>query len=45
MDILVNNAGITRDMLALRMKDADWEAVLDINLTAAFRLRARRCAA
>ncbi len=38
IDILVNNAGITRDGLALRMKDADWQAVLDVNLTAAFRL-------
>jgi 3-oxoacyl-[acyl-carrier protein] reductase len=38
LDILVSNAGITRDMLALRMKDEDWAAVLDVNLTAAFRL-------
>jgi 3-oxoacyl-[acyl-carrier protein] reductase len=38
IDILVNNAGITRDMLALRMKDEDWQAVIDVNLTAAFRL-------
>ncbi|MBV9587499.1 MAG: 3-oxoacyl-[acyl-carrier-protein] reductase [Alphaproteobacteria bacterium] len=38
LDILVNNAGITRDNLALRMKDEEWQAVLDINLTAAFRL-------
>ena len=38
VDILVNNAGITRDGLALRMKDADWQAVLDINLSAGFRL-------
>jgi len=38
VDILVNNAGITRDNLALRMKDEDWAAVLDVNLTAAFRL-------
>ena len=38
VDILVNNAGITRDGLALRMKDEDWQAVLDVNLTAAFRL-------
>jgi len=37
-DILVNNAGLTRDTLAMRMKDADWEQVLDVNLTAAFRL-------
>jgi 3-oxoacyl-[acyl-carrier protein] reductase len=38
LDILVSNAGITRDTLALRMKDEDWAAVLDVNLTAAFRL-------
>jgi len=38
VDILVNNAGITRDNLALRLRDEDWRAVLDINLTAAFRL-------
>jgi 3-oxoacyl-[acyl-carrier protein] reductase len=38
LDILVNNAGITRDMLALRLKDADWDAVLETNLTGAFRL-------
>ena len=36
--ILVNNAGFTRDMLALRMKDEDWQAVLDVDLTAPFRL-------
>ena len=36
--ILVNNAGITRDNLALRMKDADWDEVLDTNLKAVFRL-------
>ncbi len=36
--ILVNNAGIARDNLALRMKDADWDAVLDTNLRAVFRL-------
>jgi 3-oxoacyl-[acyl-carrier protein] reductase len=35
---LVNNAGLTRDTLAMRMKDADWDAVLDVNLTAAFKL-------
>ena len=34
IDILVNNAGITRDSLAMRMKDDDWQAVIDINLTA-----------
>jgi 3-oxoacyl-[acyl-carrier protein] reductase len=38
LDILINNAGITRDTLALRMKNEDWQAVLDLNLTAAFRL-------
>jgi 3-oxoacyl-[acyl-carrier protein] reductase len=38
LDILVNNAGLTRDGLALRMKDDDWQQVLDVNLTAAFRL-------
>jgi len=38
LDILVNNAGLTRDGLALRMKDEDWQQVLDVNLTAAFRL-------
>lgn len=38
IDILVNNAGLTRDNLALRMKDEDWQQVLDVNLTAAFRL-------
>ncbi len=36
--ILVNNAGITRDNLALRMKDADWDEVIDTNLRAVFRL-------
>lgn len=36
--ILVNNAGITRDALAMRMKDDDWDAVLDTNLSAVFRL-------
>jgi len=38
LDILVNNAGLTRDGLAMRMKDADWEIVLRVNLEAAFRL-------
>src|SRR5205085_1554118 len=38
IDILVNNAGITRDNLALRLKDEDWQAVIEVNLTAAFRL-------
>jgi 3-oxoacyl-[acyl-carrier protein] reductase len=37
-DILVNNAGITKDGLVMRMKDEDWQSVLDVNLTAAFRL-------
>jgi 3-oxoacyl-[acyl-carrier protein] reductase len=36
--ILVNNAGITRDMLAMRMKDDDWDVVVDTNLSAVFRL-------
>jgi 3-oxoacyl-[acyl-carrier protein] reductase len=36
--ILVNNAGITRDMLALRMSDEDWQVVQDVNLSAPFRL-------
>jgi 3-oxoacyl-[acyl-carrier protein] reductase len=38
LQILVNNAGITRDMLAMRMKDEDWDAVLDTNLKAVFRM-------
>jgi 3-oxoacyl-[acyl-carrier protein] reductase len=38
LDILVNNAGLTRDMLALRMGDADWQAVLEVDLNAPFRL-------
>ena len=38
LDILVNNAGVTRDALVLRMKDEDWRHVLDVDLTAAFRL-------
>lgn len=38
LDILVNNAGITRDTLALRMKDEDWDAVMDTNLKACFQL-------
>jgi 3-oxoacyl-[acyl-carrier protein] reductase len=37
LSILVNNAGITRDGLAMRMKDADWDAVQDTNLKAVFR--------
>jgi len=38
LDILVNNAGLTRDMLALRLKDEDWAAVLEVDLNAPFRL-------
>jgi 3-oxoacyl-[acyl-carrier protein] reductase len=38
LHVLVNNAGFTRDMLALRMKDDDWQAVLDVDLSAPFRL-------
>jgi 3-oxoacyl-[acyl-carrier protein] reductase len=38
LHVLVNNAGITRDTLALRLKDEDWDAVLDTNLKAVFRL-------
>ncbi|MCK5297074.1 MAG: beta-ketoacyl-ACP reductase, partial [Alphaproteobacteria bacterium] len=38
IDILVNNAGLTRDGLFMRMKDEDWQLVLDVNLTAGFRL-------
>lgn len=38
LDILINNAGLTRDNLAMRMKDDEWQTVLDVNLTAAFRL-------
>src|SRR5260370_35296076 len=37
LDVLVNNAGITRDGLAMRMKPADWDLVLNINLNGAFR--------
>lgn len=38
LHILVNNAGLTRDMLALRLSDEQWQSVMDVNLTAAFRL-------
>jgi 3-oxoacyl-[acyl-carrier protein] reductase len=38
LDILVNNAGVTRDNLAMRMKDEEWETVIRVNLEAAFRL-------
>jgi len=37
LHVLVNNAGITRDMLAMRLKDEDWDAVVDTNLKAVFR--------
>lgn len=42
VDILINNAGVTRDNLAMRMKDEDWDTVIELNLTAGFRL-ARAC--
>lgn len=38
LDILVNNAGLTRDMLSMRLSDDQWQKVIDVNLTAAFRL-------
>src|SRR4030095_2241843 len=38
LQVLVNNAGITRDMLAMRLKDEDWDAVLDTTLKAVFRM-------
>ena len=38
IDILVNNAGITRDNISMRMKDEEWEKVLEVNLTGTFRL-------
>ena len=38
IDILVNNAGVTRDNLAMRMKDEEWDQVISVNLEAAFRL-------
>lgn len=38
IDILVNNAGLTRDGLSMRMKDEDWQQVLDVNLTSTFKL-------
>ncbi len=43
IDILVNNAGITRDNLAMRMKDDEWDQVIKINLEAAFRLMRAAC--
>jgi len=42
LSVLVNNAGITADMLSMRMRDDEWDAVIDTNLTAAFRL-SRAC--
>jgi 3-oxoacyl-[acyl-carrier protein] reductase len=38
VDVVINNAGVTKDGLLLRMKDEDWQSVLDINLTAAMRI-------
>ena len=43
LDILINNAGITRDNLAMRMKDDEWDAVMRVNLEAAFRLMRAAC--
>lgn len=43
LDILVNNAGVTRDNLAMRMKDEEWDDVIRINLEAAFRLSRAAC--
>lgn len=43
LDILVNNAGVTRDNLAMRMKDSEWDIVLRVNLEAAFRLARAAC--
>ena len=43
VDILINNAGITRDNLAMRMKDEEWDAVIRVNLEAAFRLMRAAC--
>lgn len=37
-DVLINNAGLTRDNLAVRMRDEDWQTVIEVNLTAVFRL-------
>lgn len=42
IDILVNNAGLTRDNLSMRMKDEEWDEVLDVNLTAPFKI-AKAC--
>ncbi len=44
IDILVNNAGITKDNLFMRMKDEEWDQVIAVNLTAAFRLSRARAA-
>lgn len=38
IDILVNNAGLTRDGLSMRMKDEDWQQVIDVNMTSTFKL-------
>ena len=38
IDVLLNNAGLTRDMLSMRLTDEDWQSVIDVNLTATFRL-------
>jgi len=43
LDILVNNAGVTRDNLAMRMKDDEWDIVIRVNLEAAFRLMRAAC--
>ncbi len=43
LDILVNNAGVTRDNLAMRMKDEEWDQVIRVNLEAAFRLIRAAC--
>jgi len=45
VDILVNNAGITRDNLFMRMSDAEWADVMEVNLTSTFRLCRASCAA
>ena len=44
LDILVNNAGVTRDNLAMRMKDEEWDQVITINLEGAFRLKSELAA-
>ena len=43
LDILINNAGLTRDNLAMRMKDEEWDTVIRVNLEAAFRLIRAAC--